>query len=95
LDSGKISEFIGIVPEGSGVGPLWAHLTEACVGLKGSVLATWARRTKPLRPSQPAQRGNPKGIFQKEEGNLPPTPSPWAAALGLGGGAKLAAQPPI
>jgi hypothetical protein len=25
------------------------------VGLKGSVLATWARRTKPLRPSRPAQ----------------------------------------
>jgi hypothetical protein len=37
------------------VGPLWAHLTKACVGLKGSVLATWARRTKPLRPSRPAQ----------------------------------------
>jgi hypothetical protein len=37
------------------LGPLWAHLTEACVGLKGSVLATWAKRTKSLRPSRPAQ----------------------------------------
>jgi hypothetical protein len=83
------------VLEGSGVGPLWAHLTEAWVGLKGSVLATWARRLKPLRPIRPAQRGNPKGIFQKEGGNLPPTPSLWAAALGLGGGVKLASQPPI
>jgi hypothetical protein len=45
------------VLEGSGVGPKWAPLTEACVGLGGSVLASWARRIMPQR-SQPAK---PKG----------------------------------
>jgi hypothetical protein len=46
--------------EGSEVGPEWAHLTEACMGLRGSVLATWARRTMPQR-AQPASPGETLG----------------------------------
>jgi hypothetical protein len=58
--------------EGSGVGPLWAHLTEACVGLKGSVLVTWARRTNPLRPSRPAQGETLRECSRGKGENLPP-----------------------
>jgi hypothetical protein len=83
------------VLEGSVVGPLWSHLTEAYVGLKGSVLASWARRTNPLRPSQPAQGETLRECSRGKGEKLAPHSSPWPPALGLGGGAKLAAQPPI
>jgi hypothetical protein len=68
------------VLEGSRVGPLWGHLTEACVGLKGSVLATWARCTKPLRPSRPSPRGNHRANVLEGGGKLAPHSSPTLAA---------------
>jgi hypothetical protein len=72
------------VLEGSGVGSKWAHLMEACVGLRGSVLATWARRTMPTKAQLASPRGNPRAtLSRRRRENLPPTPPPWAATLGL------------
>jgi hypothetical protein len=45
------------VLEGSGVGPMWAHLTEACMGLRGSVLATLGQ----AHQAPKAQPASPKG----------------------------------
>jgi hypothetical protein len=40
------------VLEGSGVGPTWDHLTESCMGLRGSVLATLGQAPK-AQPASP------------------------------------------
>jgi hypothetical protein len=64
---------------------------EACVGLRGSVLANWARRTMPQRAQPASTTGNPRANVLEGGGNLPPTPPPLVAGLRLGGGAKLAA----
>ena len=45
------------VLEGSGVGPTWAHLSEAYVGLRGSVLATLGQ----AHQAPKAQPASPKG----------------------------------
>jgi hypothetical protein len=47
------------------VGPTWAHLSEACVGLRGSALATLGQAHKALKAQPASPRGNPRGTFQK------------------------------
>jgi hypothetical protein len=42
------------------------------MGLKGSVLDTWDRRTKPLRPSRPAQGKTLRECSRGKGENLPP-----------------------
>jgi hypothetical protein len=83
------------VLEGSKVGPMWAHLSEACVGLRGSALATLGQAHKAPKAQSASPRGNPRGTFQKGGGKTCPLLFPLAAALGLGGGAKAAGLPPI
>jgi len=76
------------------VGPTWAHLTEACMGLRGSALAALGQAHKAPKAQPASPRGNPKGVFKEGRGgNLPPTlPSP--SRLGIGGGAKLGRPAP-
>ena len=48
------------VLEGSGVGPTWAHLLVACVGLRGSALAALGQGHKAPK-AQPASLGETLG----------------------------------
>jgi hypothetical protein len=49
------------------------------VGLRGSVLATWARRTMPQRAQPASPRGNPRATLLEGGGKLAPHSSPLAA----------------
>jgi hypothetical protein len=98
LDSEKVSEFIGIVPKcsrrfrsGAIVGPLDGGLRgpkRECPGHLGQ--AHQAPKAQLASPGETLRDSS-----RRKGGNLPPTPPLWPPALGLGGGAKLGAQPPI
>jgi hypothetical protein len=47
------------VLEGSEVGPTWAHLTEVCVGLRESALASLGQAHKAPKAQPAKPKGNP------------------------------------
>ena len=74
---------------------MWAHLSEAYVGLRGSALATLGQAHKAPKAQPASPRGNPRGTFQKRGGeDLPPTLPPGRRPRGLEEGPRQPASPP-
>src|SRR3954469_2543921 len=69
----SLSVLYRMVLEGSGVGPTWAHLSEACVGLRGSALSTLVQGNKAPK-AQPASPRETLREPSRRGDDFPPTP---------------------